>query len=423
MRDHLTSPQPLGDQLELRSAQSDEEIERVAAFHGGIHGPGVVDLARALMRDHPQTSRPDHWLYVADTAADQVVAGLCLLPWELRYGPVTLRVGEMGIVSTAEAYRKRGLIRAMNARFRELLRAGGYDISIIQGIPYFYRQFGYEYAMPLEAWCRVELHQFPAGGERPAGYRLRRADLADLPTLMSLYAAACARLDISTVRDEATWRFLLGRGLEIETAGEPWLIERSDGATAGYLRVMPAGFGDGLICGEASDLSAEAALAALGWLSDLARERGKPYLRLNLPQAHTLNRLAIARGAQPWHAYAWQLRLPDPPALLMKLAPVFEARLAASPYAGLSRDLLIETYRGAIRLRFVAGQLIAAEALAPGQPSDLNMPPQLLAPLLFGWRSLAELGHVYPDLYATGAARPLVETLFAPAEAFLYSVY
>lgn len=418
-----SDPQLLATHLELRAAQSEDDIERLAAFHGSIHGPPLVDMSRALMRDHPQAGRPERWLYVADTAADQVVAGLSLIPWELRYGPVTLRAGEMAIVGTADAYRGRGLIRALNTRFDGLLRAGGYDISIIQGIPYFYRQFGYEYAMPLEAWCRVELHQFPADGARPEGYRFRRAAVADLPALTRLYDAACARLDISAVRGEDTWRFLLGRGLEIETAGEPWLVEAPDGATAGYLRVMATGFGDGLICGEASLLGAEAALAALGWLCDLARARGKPYLRLNLPATHPLNRLAIARGAAPWRAYAWQVRLLDPPALLMKLAPVFEARLAASPYAGLSRDLLIDAYRHAIRLRFAAGRLIAVESAPLGQPHDLRMPPQLLAPLLFGWRSLAELSYTYPDLYAAGDAQPLVETLFAPAEAFLYSMY
>ncbi|MEI7768767.1 MAG: GNAT family N-acetyltransferase [Chloroflexales bacterium] len=421
---HPTSrPQPLGDGLTLRSLRDDADADRLAAFHGEIHGPSLVPMSLALLRGHPSASQPEHWLYVED-AAQRIVAGLCLIPWTLRYAGVTLRAGEMAIVGTAEGFRGRGLIRALNTRFAALLSAGGYDLSHIQGIPYFYRQFGYEYAMPLEAWCRVELYGLPAAADAAPAYVFRRATDADLPDLMRLYDAAAAPLAVSTVRDAATWRFLLGPGLMIETAGEPWLIYAPGGDLAGYLRVMPAGFGDGLICGESSLLSAAAAEAALRWLLDLACNRGKPYLRLNLPSGHILNELAVRHGASTWRAYAWQVRLPDPPALLRKLAPALEARLAGGPFAGLSRDLRIGLYRSAITLRFRGGRLAAVEPVAPGGPSDLRLPPPLLAPLLFGWRSLDELGHAYPDVIAGGVERLLVETLFPPSPAaFLYSVY
>jgi hypothetical protein len=417
------SPLILGAGLVLRSLQADAaDIERLAAFHGTIHGPSLVAMSRALMRDHPYARQPDRWLYVED-AAGQIVAGLCLIPWMVRYAGVTLRAGEMAIVGTDEGFRGRGLIRALNGRFSELLHAGGYDLSHIQGIPYFYRQFGYEYALPLEAWCRVELHSFPADGSAQA-YTFRRATEADIPDLIRLYDAAVGQLVLSTERDEAIWRFLLGPGLEIDTAGEPWVICGPAGELVGYVRVMPAGFGDGLICGESSLLGTAAAEAALRWLVGLARERAKPYLRLNLPAGHILNALAVSHGASTWRAYAWQIRLPDPPALLRKLAPALEGRLAASPFAGLSRDLRIDLYRSAITLRFQGGHLAAAESATPGAPSDLRLPPQLLAPLLFGWRSLDDLGHAYPDVIVGGVARLLVETLFPAGQpAFLYSIY
>jgi hypothetical protein len=377
-------------------------------------------MSRVLMRDHPYAGAPERWLYVEDTGPRRIVAGLCLIPWNLRYAGVTLRSGEMGIVGTEEAYRRRGLIRALNGRFDALLRAGGFDLSHIQGIGYFYRQFGYEYAMPLEAWCRVELSHISGGGE---AYSFRRAAADDLPDLLRYYDEASAQLAVSTVRDEAIWHFLLGAGQTIDTAGEAWMVVGPDGISTGYLRVMPSGFGDGLICGEASLLAADAALAALGWLVELARQRGKPYLRLNLPQGHVLNALARGHGAGAWQSYAWQIRLPDPASLLRKLAPALEARIAGGPFAGLSRELRIDLYRSAILLRFAGGRLASAEPAAPGGPSDLRLPPQLLAPLLFGWRRLDELRHAYPDAGAAGASQPLVETLFPPLAAFLYSVY
>jgi GNAT superfamily N-acetyltransferase len=134
--------------LVLKSIASERDVERVAAFHGLIHDQGVAGMVRELVLHHPNT-RPEHWLYVEDKATGQVVSSLCLIPWAWQYQGVEIKTGEMGIVGTLEAYRHRGLIRALVERFKELLREGGYDLSQIQGIPYFYRQFGYEYAMPL----------------------------------------------------------------------------------------------------------------------------------------------------------------------------------------------------------------------------------------------------------------------------------
>lgn len=412
---------PLSPDLALRSlADRPDAAEPLAAFHAQIHGPGMVPFVTALIRDHPDF-RPEHWLFIEEQATRRIVAGLCLLPWTLSYHGVALRSAEMGIVGTLEEYRGRGLFQALDARFKELTRQGGYDLSQIQGIPYFYRQFGYEYAIPLEPWCRVELHQF--AGDPPPGHTLRLAGLDDLATLMALADAAAAQLAVSSVRGERVWRYLLGPSLPTETGGEPWLIAGEDGAVAGYIRVMRAGFGDGLICGEAAQMGEGAARAALHWLVAEARRRGKPYVRLNLPPGHILNQIARAHGAHFKDDYAWQIRLPDPPALLRRLAPVLERRLAASPFAGLTRTLRIDQYRHTLALSFAGGRLAEVRQLAVSDGGDLRLPPQLLAPLLFGWRTLDELRHIYPDAYAVGGAQPLVDALFPRAEAFLYSVY
>ena len=196
----LTNTEPLsrslGDGLVLKSVADEHDMGRVADLNSAIHDPGVGDMARELILHHPDT-RPEHWLYVEDTATSQVVSTICLIPWKLRYKDVTLNAGEVGLVGTLEPYRKRGLIRAQFARHAELLQEGGYDLSHIQGIPYFYRQFGYEYAMPLEGGWRVDLHLVPNldDGTRET-LTFRQVETAgsageqDLRTLVELYNAA-----------------------------------------------------------------------------------------------------------------------------------------------------------------------------------------------------------------------------------------
>ena len=127
---------PIGDNLVLNSIRDLADAERLATFNAHSFGEDVGALSRALMFQHP-TARPDYWLYIEDLTSGDIVSSLCLIPWTWRYEDVTLRSAEMGIVSTADSYRNRGLIRALVGRFKELLAQEQFDLSHIQGIPYF----------------------------------------------------------------------------------------------------------------------------------------------------------------------------------------------------------------------------------------------------------------------------------------------
>lgn len=420
---------PLGDALVLKSVADEQDVHRVAAFDGQIHDPGVRDMARELIFNHPYT-RPEHWLYVEDTTTSQIISSLCLIPWKLRYNEVTLNAGEVGIVGTLDAYRRRGLVRAQFARHAELLSAGGYDLSHIQGIPHFYRQFGYQYALPLEGGWRVDLHIVPyldEGAHESLTFRQAEttgpAGEKDLQALVHLYDAAAQNLGISVQRDAAIWRYLLGPSRRTEMTAETWLIEHPRQAAVGYLRIAEHGFGDALIVSEVSDLSADAASAALLKLKALAQQRDKPSIRLNVPTKSTLVQAARHLGAHDLGTYAWQVHLPDVGGLLHTLGPIFERRIAASPYAGLTQDLCFSLYREAFRLRFQEGKLIQVKALGFHDGGDIRVPPFLVAPLLLGHRTWQELAHIHPDVSVRREWQHLAEILLPRVDAFLYTVY
>ena len=430
----LTQTQPyqrdLGNGLVLKSVAGERDALRVAEFDGVIHDPGVRDMARELLLNHPHT-RPEHWLFVEDTATSQVVSSICLIPWKLRYEDVDLNAGEVGIVGTLENYRRRGLVRALFARHAELLQAGQYDLSHIQGIPYFYRQFEYEYALPLEGGWRVDLHSVPKMDEgRQETLTFRQAEITgpageqDLRTLVELYDAAAQDLSISVQRDTATWRYLLGPSRKTEMTAETWLIERPDRTTAGYVRVAEHGFGEGLILSEVSKLDAEAARAVLRKLKALALQRDKPNIRINVPANSSLVQVARHLGAHDLGTYAWQIHLPNIGQLLRTLGPILERRIAASPYAGLTRNLCMGMYRRAYELRFQAGRLTEVQDLGFHDGGDIQVPPFLAAPLLLGHRTLEELRHIHPDASAAnGEGQHLAEILFPRVDSFLYTIY
>jgi GNAT superfamily N-acetyltransferase len=407
----------LDNGLKLKSISGPDDAERLIAFNASIFGAGVGAMTRSLMFHHPAT-RPDYWLYIE--ADGEIVSSLALIPWEWRYDEVTLKSGEMGIVGTHEGFRNRGLIRLLDARFKELLRDDGFHLSHIQGIPYFYRQFGYEYALPLEEHWRAELHTLST---QPAPrIRFRLATVEDIPALMRFYEAEARQLNISAVRSADTWRYLLEQAAGTATESEIWLLE-TDNKPVAYCRIPREGFGDGLIVDEVSRVDPHTANTLLGWLKSVALERGKPYIRFNLPETSDLLRLARSSGVYRAGGYQWQIHVVDAARLLRQLSPALERRLADSPFANLTQTVFINLYRSGVELHFEAGKLKAVKAVSRPVRGDINIPPNLLAPLVLGYHSREELSAFYPDLGIYGQSGSLVDALFPKMAAFLHTLY
>jgi GNAT superfamily N-acetyltransferase len=412
--------QPLADGLVLRTATDARDVERVAEFNGSIHGPEVTSFTRHLFIHHPHTRCGD-LIFVEDEESGQVVSSLCLIPWTWNYESVDISAGEMGVVGTLEAYRRRGLIRAQVGLFRQRLRERGCLLSQIPGIPYYYRQFDYEYALPLEGGLRLETRHVPTPPDDAFTFRLATPD--DLPTMMRLYDEAARDLAIHAVRDEATWSYVLNHTPGTETECENWLVQGTDGQIAGYMRLPKHHFGEELVVSEVSRLGFDAALATLDHLKTLATERDEPGIRLNLPAGCTLMRLARSLGAYDMGTYAWQIHVPDMVALLRALTPVLERRVAGSPFAGLTRTVRLGLYRETLELRFKTGKLAEVANLNPAGDEAICFPPLQFIPLVLGHRTWEELHATYPDASVAPAWRLLVDTLFPKVASFIYIIY
>jgi hypothetical protein len=120
--------------------------------------------------------------------------------------------------------------------------------------------------------------------------------------------------------------------------------------------------------------------------------------------------------------YAWYVRVPDLPGFVRHIAPVLEERLAASPAVDRSGQLLLDFYRGGLRLVFKDGRLAVAEnwqrPLWVDQPGA-GFPPLVFLQLLFGRRDLDELRYAYPDVWASDQAELLLRALFPRAPSYL----
>ncbi len=162
-------------------------------------GDAIAEWTLELFEIPPPGFRAeDDILVVEDTASGRLVSSLCLIPQTWSYAGVPTSVGQPELVGTHPDYRRRGLVRAqfevIHARSAEL----GQQWQIIGGIPWYYRQFGYSYALdlppfPIWRWGKSQ-------PEPPAGYSLRPAVAADIPFVAALDEAAATRSSLCCLR-------------------------------------------------------------------------------------------------------------------------------------------------------------------------------------------------------------------------------
>lgn len=411
----------LGDGLLLRSVQSQADAERYAAFNHEIVSAVQGETCEQLLAYHP-TMRWDDFFFVEDEATGAVVSTTCLMPWRCRMGikqVVELQVAMLEMVATHPDYRNRGLVRKQIEHFHRCAENQGFDLCIIEGIPYYYRQFGYAYATDHWGSDGLSVARIPANNAEST-LRLRPADAADVPVLDTLYQQTMCSLAAWTVRSPAYWRYL------IQIAAYPVLIieDALSGFTLGYV-IAWRNEKSGVRMIESGIPNATTALAFLQW----CKSQTTGEIGIGWPTTSTLIQVARSLGSTLLPADQWLLRAVELPRLLYKLGPVWEERLAASPAANLTADLTLNLFRTAYALRFVGGKLIAVDPLGFVDASmgsdggDLCIPPDAFMRLLLGYRTVDELADAWPDMVVKPARRHLWPVLWPKQATYFWKPY
>ncbi|MGQ9553992.1 MAG: GNAT family N-acetyltransferase [Anaerolineae bacterium] len=405
----------LGNGLTLRSVRNERDVERYSAFHFDLfHNTECVTVDR-LLHYHPEISYEDFW-FVEDESNGRIAATVCLVPWHCRFDEVELDMAQLEVVATHPDYRRRGLIRVLIGRFHERAAERNIHICAIGGIPYYYRQFGYAYAVDMAVPRTIPARAIP-DVPSPSLYRLRPATPEDAPVMTRLYEQAMAPVQFHDKRSLAFWRY------HLKWAAYPFrLVERvSDGEVVGYVCTWH----NGAWVSESAIFSYEVGLAVLG----LLKAEGTGDVAVGGPESGVLARIArFSAGPSP-RGYQWLLHIPDIPRFLGRIAPVLERRLAGSAFAGLSADIIFNLFREAFRLRFQDGKLVDVQPLGfvdtshPNDGGDIQIPPDAFTRLVCGYRDVEELRDAWPDIVIKPEVRLLVEELFPKMTSFLYLPY
>lgn len=437
----------LGDGLICRWSTA-ADTPKIAQAMGAIYrdhaeqpaSPRAMDIARALMAGDFPYMGPNDFALVEDVSKPDrpVVAYTCLWRLRWRYADIDFGVGQPEMVATRPEYRNRGLVRALFAMIHARSAAEGHLVQAITGIPYFYRQFGYEYVLDLEGSRIVPVAAIPEkSSDAPEPFELRLATLDDVPQLMAFYTRSRGDSLVWNEAPETFWRHHIAAWDDPSVQNDPLrtilhgrlhMIVTREGTTVGYSRVAAKRWSEklqvwGLYLEPGVNWQVAApcllrAFHACGQTIPVVEDNAKPFNTIEFMLGRTHPLYTMMEDALPLRMippYAWYLRVPDIPAFIQRIAPALEARLAASVLAGYSGEVKIDFYRGGLRLVFGAGKLTEVVpwcAPAYGDEADAGCPAPVFLQLLFCYRSLAELRAFFPDVWARAASARLLEVLF-----------
>jgi predicted N-acetyltransferase YhbS len=395
---------------------TEAELEQVYELMRVVFpGEGVDGIVRRLL-DHYPPMTLDHVFTV--TYGGETVASLILIPQTWVMDGVELGVAEMGCVATHPDHRNRGLQRMLNERFDEAAEAGGYDLCALAGIPFFYRQFGYEYALDLDHKSIVAVSRLP---DTPPSLETRGFTEADIPAAAALLEAAADRYMVHSRRSLPVWRMQHETGFY---KGEPYTgySLHDGGEVQAYVRVQPRPKDRTMVLVEAASAPG-VEVEVLAFLRRLCMENGAETLVSGLGYADPLSELLAAHGAEQPRPYGWQVKIVDLVRLLRKLAPVLESRLKGTVFDGLTERLNLNFRRFSVDMVFESGKVIGVSMSGDCSDRAVGLNPYVFPQLLLGYRSLMELEQAYPDVRVAPNRWELVDTLFPRRPSYVHHVY
>jgi hypothetical protein len=422
----------LGDGLVLRRSTS-EDAEALSEFNGRIHGDDPQEAQRIavwthdlLARPHP-TLNPGDFTIVEEVSSGRIVSSMNLIPQTWSYEGIEFGFGRPELVGTAPEFRNRGLVRIQFDEIHKWSRERGHFVQGITGIPYYYRQFGYEMALDLGGrrfGYEGNLPKLQDGEEEP--YRIRLAGISDLAFIAGLYERAVQRSMIACPRTPEIFKYELdGQSENNANHFIMFMIEDPSGEPVGYFQ-HPNCTGSTGVSAVWYELK-----PGVSWMAvtpTVVRHlwaRGQEYA---LRDGKTCTSFGFILGAEhpAYEAlggnlpsvhppYAWYLRVPDLPGFLHHIKPVLEKRIAESIVAGQSREIKISFYRDGLRLVLENGRLVAIDPWKPS-PEDggaAAFPGLTFLQMLFGYRSYEELKYAFADCWwDNDEVRTLMNILF-----------
>ena len=431
-------PMDLADNLKLRFATPDD-TDALVEFNIRLHeaenvGPNVRDL---MSGQHP-TCKASNFTVVEDTKTGKIVSSTCLISQTWTYSGIPFKFGQPEFVATEPEYRRRGLVRKQFEVIHALSAAREELMLGITGIPWYYRLFGYEMALDMEAELTIDgIHIRARKKGETETCQLRPRQDTDNPFIQELYTNATKSHVFACPRTPKLWKYEFnGRSAGSDARHEWLIIEDLEGTRLGYVQHLQwcvegfcksAGPGTNLLI---MRMVLKPGIGYLNLVPSLLRALWQKAettpiapecenkkitgIQFILGREHPVYQVlpkSVIRREPP---YAWYIRVPNLTAFLQHIQSALEKHLIGTVAEGYTGELKISFYRSGIHLKFHQGNLKEITDWTPNdiEDGDALFPDLTFLQLLCGRCRTAELTSRFVDCSANNTTAVLLDCLF-----------
>jgi hypothetical protein len=398
---------------------SEEELRAIVNLNIEVHHEELLEtFIRRIFLEHPRKNEI-LWLYIKDEKENKLVSSICLVPLEWQIENESLPICEMEFVGTLENYRGRRFIKILNDLYEKLMEQKGYILSVIRGIPYYYRSLGYEYVSSLDERITIQVSKIPQTNNK--NITIRKANYNDISFIKSKYNQYHQNFFIFNKFDPECFKFkYLNDNFNTELRST-YIIEEV-GELKNYFSL---GMSYDNQCYEiiGPDLTKRQMITLLQFIISIGNYSEDDLISLSISEISVLFSYIKLLGGTPLPSYGWQVKIPNLKSFFQTVKKIIEERVERSELKGLTKTIRISNYNQTIELEFNNGEIqtiqIVEEYPNP-QMTDLRIPGALLFKLLLGDRTIDEINYIIKDAIANFSSKSLIENLF-PKKLSLFS--
>ncbi|MCW4012878.1 MAG: GNAT family N-acetyltransferase [Candidatus Bathyarchaeota archaeon] len=403
----------MAEEYRFHRPETEEDYEQLYdVMRRSFTNEDVDVIVRRLVEHHPEMTETDYFMV---KQGDEAVAGLILIPQKWNIDDVEMKVAEMGCVGTVPEHRRHGVQWILNNHFDEYAKSRDYDMCVLAGIPYFYRQFGYQYAVELDYETKIDLNKLPTETSLVS----REFKDSDIPEAQRLLEHIQSNYLVHSIRTPEMWKMQQETGTYGAEPFKGTAILDNEKLVAYYRWWAEE---------EVFNIK-ELALKSDAYIEEVAacirreaEEKGAKRIKTKLSDEDAFSKYLIGLGAETIKPYGWQIKLLDPRSFIEKLGPVLEKRLAESEFKGLTKELRMNFWKYKIKLDFKDGKLVSVEHVSEAK-RVLGMNPYASIQLFLGFRSREDLDYAYPDFYIRGGNEGLIDVLFPRKPGYIHYCY
>jgi len=313
----------------------------------------------------------------------------------------------------------------MNELYEQVMKERWYLLSVLRGIPYYYRRYGYEFVFNLDD--RITLMNNMIYDVNYEDLRIRKANEEDFSFIKEKYEEFFHEFYVSNKFEPNSFKYKFMNELISKKYYSAYILEeRNKKFSIFFIGKSYDDSGFSLIVPTVSKLNMKKILLFIKNEFINKQDKKADETKFFCSTETKFGQYLIRLGGVADPSYGWQVKIPNLTLFFKHVKPILEQRIEASQFKGISRDIKISDYHEIITLKFSNGKVIDVTSevkFSEPEVSDVKIPGPVLYKLILSYNSFEEINFLVKDAVIKPESKPMINILFPKKRSYPESYY